>query len=141
MPTARLRKAAAVTYAELGLRAVPPFFWPVGQGDEPVDPAPKYEVLGHDEATWICVEDDGQVRSFDPSGRLPPRSVKGSPQLFARSLTIFADAWASRAALDDGIAHQQARGLRRALTEVDPTIATEDSWWSVILEQLDRDQL
>jgi hypothetical protein len=130
-----------VSYADLGLRAVPPFFWPVGQGDEPADSAPAYEVLGHDEATWVCVEDNGQVRSFDPSGRLPARSVNASLQLFARSLTIFADAWASRAALDDGDAHEQARGLRRTLTDIDSTIATEESWWSVILEQLDLDQL
>ena len=126
-----------MSYADLGLRAVPPFFWPVGQGDRPADPAPAYEVLGHDEATWICVDDNGSVRSFDPSGRLPARSVNASPQLFIRSLTIFADAWASRAVPDDGNAHEQARGLRRALTEMDPTIATEQSWWSVILEQLD----
>lgn len=130
-----------MSYADLGLRAVPPFFWPVGQGDEPADPIPTHGVLGHDEATWIGVDDNGHVLSLDPWGRLPARSVNSSPEQFAESLTIFAAAWGQGSVLDDRSALAQARGLRRALTEIDPAIATQESWWSVILEQLDLDQL
>jgi hypothetical protein len=119
--------------------AVPPFFWPKGEGDEPEHSRGVVaQVLGHDGRTFLVIGDDGSVRSIDPQGLLDERFVNTTTSQFEASLTVFAEAWTRREALTDSEARDQVASLRVRLTEMDAqSLADPENWWAVILEQLE----
>ena len=115
---------------------MPPFFWPVGHGHPPGDAPAKWTVVGHDEGTWFVLADDGSLVSRAPGS--PARFVNSSPQAFSESLEALEGAWRLRLTQDDSEATQAAHELHGRLRGIDPSaIERPDSWWALVLEQMD----
>lgn len=92
-------------------------------------------MIGHDEGTWLVESPVGVVESRSPSGQV--RFVNSTLQAFERSLALFAPIWGRRSAHDDAGAASDVEALRRGLREIDPqAIADPESWWALIVEQM-----
>lgn len=115
-----------------------PFFWPLRLGELPEEPPRDWRVIGHDEGTWLVVSSVGVVESRSPSGQV--RFVNSTLPAFERSLALLAPIWRRRSAQDDAGAANDVEALRRGLREIDPeAIADSESWWALILEQMEND--
>jgi hypothetical protein len=117
------------------MTAVPPFFWPPGAGDEPEDrPAGS---IGHDGGVHFVTRRDGAVVGRDTTDISPDQYVNLSADQFMVSLQLFAAEWQRRSGLSGSDAKTQADDLLRVLVAVDPTaFVDQDSWWSIVMEQL-----
>lgn len=116
------------------MKAVPPLFWPLGQGPAPGSPAPA-DSIGHDGGTWFHVDDTGAVQATDGSGR---RFVNSSAEIFADVMTVVADEWRRRATLSDEDADAQTDRIRELVRRLDPAASDgSGTWWSLVLEQMD----
>lgn len=130
--------AAQMSQYGVVLIARPPFFWPVGEGCEP----PGFErldnvVLGHDEGTFFTRRDDGTIVSVDPTGFHQERFVNGSEEGFTASLALFVPTWQALEGSKDDEAEARVANLRTRLDAIDPmALRDADSWWSVVLEQV-----
>ena len=117
------------------MSAVPPFFWPLGEGDEPGDRLPGS--IGHDGGTFLVVDPDGSVIAHDPLGELPSRYVNRSVEQFTSTLRLFAGTWKRGPELSEAEASAQAEELRRSLRQVDQSaFADPENWWAVVMEQI-----
>lgn len=115
--------------------AVPPFFWPLGEGDEPEGQLPG--PIGHDGGTYLVIEPAGSVVARDPLGVLRDRYVNRSAVEFARSLQLFAAGWQRGPDLSEAEARTQSEQLLRALKKIDQSaFADPENWWAVVMEQL-----
>ncbi len=118
---------------------LPPFFWPVGTGTEPVGPPPPgRRVLGHDGATYFVVLADGTVASVDPRSALDTRFVNSTAHHFVASIEALATrrSQLERASGDEAIL--AVSELRHDLNRVDiSALGDRDNWWAVVLDQLE----
>jgi hypothetical protein len=80
----------------VNITAVPPFFWPPGDGDEPGDRP--LGSIGHDGMAHMVVRSDGAVVAVarDRAGEIPDRYVNSSADRFVMSLQLFAGEWQRR---------------------------------------------
>ncbi len=119
--------------------SLPPFYWTPGAGDPP--PKAPADAIGHDGATHLIVDASGAVRTTIAAG-VPSRFVNSSIGQFLDFLDVFRTEWLRRPNLADQDAAGQVLVLRKQFRQNDATALTDDeSWWSVILEQMRDDRL
>lgn len=122
----------------LNRSALPPFYWPPGEGEPVDDPPSERTVLGHDEGTFFVADDSGRVVSVAPAVGAE-RFVNTSERQFLDSLHRLDEAWRTRGVLSEDAALQQAHQLRSEIEAVDPaaftTPKTGGRW---LLEQLEQ---
>ena len=118
--------------------AVPPFYWPPGDGEPLDDPPSEGAVLGHDEGTFLVADHSGTVSSV--AAALGAEGfVNTSERQFLESLRRLDEAWRARAALSEGAAWHQAQRLRSELDAIDPAALDDPgNWWALVLEQLEQ---
>lgn len=118
------------------MRSLPPLFFLAGEGEAP-GRKPSADVIGHDEATWLVVRSDGSVVSSDPHGLLPTRFVAPSTGEFTEVLDEFRSRWLALADMDDEQAEVAASRLVSDIETAHPEVVRDqESWWSVLLEQV-----
>jgi len=117
---------------------LPPFFWPVGTGDEPAGIAPAgLPVLGHDGAAYLAVAADGSVTAIDPTSDLATRFVNSSAPQFFAALDALAEC---RAELDraGGDALRAVGALRHDLNRINIlALGDRSNWWAVLIDRLE----
>jgi hypothetical protein len=120
---------------------MPPFFWPLTEGEQPPGrPSSGVEILGHDGGTFLVVSADGSVVSIEPGGDGAERFVNASTRQFTGSLAVLCDAWHVRAELSESDADEQASRLRAELTALDAAaVEHADHWCRSSLNSLSRD--
>jgi hypothetical protein len=120
--------------------ALPPFFWPLTEGEQPPGrPSSGVEILGHDGGTFLVLSADGSVVSIEPGADGAARFVNSTRRQFMDSLAMLRDAWRVRAGLSESDADEQASRLRAEVSALDAAaVDGDDNWWSLILEQLEQ---
>jgi hypothetical protein len=85
----------------------------------------------------LVTAENGAVYSYAEGRR--QRIVNCSLGQFVDALDVFRPEWEQRATLDDDEAEAQAHRLRSELLRIDErAVMMTDSWWSLVLEQLDQ---
>lgn len=119
------------------LPTIPPYFWRLGEGDEPPGRGGVTgDVLGHDLGCFVVVRDDGSVVARNPANPLSERLVNSTLKVFERALRELAS-WYGPELGDDEAARQSDR-LRGLLAELDPeAVRSPEAWWPLVLEQIE----
>jgi hypothetical protein len=138
-----------------------PFFWAYAQPGQPiqtlhelatargVQPAPEfntYLVLGNDYGRQLCVQyGTAAIVAVDmgtpalPAGpeQSEPRFVNSGLPEFLRALALLGRMWRFRFGLTPEQAGRWTTDFQNQLLAVDPAaLATPETWWSVLLEQM-----
>jgi len=103
----------------------------------------RYIVLGDDFGTWLCLtEESGELVSVSPDTDLPTRFVNSSIRDFVALLDIFQDTQRERRGTGSEGDGKVIEELRRSFAERDPSALDDpESWWSVVLEQMESGEL